>query len=103
MFLCLGGSQANFTFVSVKHVPCLDWKADASEHLLPHAFELCLCLPALRSPLAGCCFRPPLICGRRGVFNMNTPVHTVLIHLRTLCYGSRKQARIAVRLWRVSL
>ena len=38
-----------------------------------------------------------------GVFNMNTPVHTVLIHLPTLCYGSRKQARVAVRLWRVSL
>ena len=37
------------------------------------------------------------------LFNMNTPVHTVLIHLPTLCYGSRKQARIAVRLWRVSL
>ena len=37
------------------------------------------------------------------LFNMNTPVHTVLIHLPTLCYGSRKQARVAVRLWRVSL
>ena len=37
------------------------------------------------------------------LFNINTPVHTVLIHLPTLCYGSRKQSVLAGCLWLVNL
>ena len=103
---CLGGSQADFTFV--KHVQCpghafsietnsthylYQLYSDVLLHLRPGHFVVDVNYLPLSVNTAG----------RRGVLLVYISVHIHVLPILCCAYGSRNQCRIAAAYWLVSL